>query len=211
MSKLPKCPWLDLSMDFCRPLPTGEYLIVIIDEYSRYPVVEITRSTSAQTVIPIMDKVFSIFSYPKQIKTDNGPPFNEQKWADYCEHNGIVHRKITPLWPQSNYQAESFNKPLHKAIRSSRSTSKNWKEDLHSFLRMYRCTEHVTTGFSPHRLLFGREPKTKLPEVVVEKCELFEKVNQNDTKKKQIMKSNKDKKRHTVVSVLYVGDKVYMK
>ena len=39
MSKLPDGPWLDVSMDFCGPLPTGDYLIVIIDEFSRFPVV----------------------------------------------------------------------------------------------------------------------------------------------------------------------------
>ena len=37
MSKLPPGPWLDLSVDFCGPLPTGEYLLVITDEYSRSP------------------------------------------------------------------------------------------------------------------------------------------------------------------------------
>ena len=41
MSELPRGPWLYLSVDFCGPLPTGEYLLVIVDEYSWYPVVEI--------------------------------------------------------------------------------------------------------------------------------------------------------------------------
>ncbi|KAI0238202.1 hypothetical protein LSAT2_011169 [Lamellibrachia satsuma] len=34
-------------------------------EYSRYPVVEIIRSTSANTVIPVFDKVMSMFGIPK--------------------------------------------------------------------------------------------------------------------------------------------------
>ena len=40
MSELPRGPWLYLSVDFCGPLPTGEYLLVIVNEYSWYPVVE---------------------------------------------------------------------------------------------------------------------------------------------------------------------------
>ena len=40
MSELPRGPWLNLSVDFCGPLPTGEYLLVIVNEYSWYPVVE---------------------------------------------------------------------------------------------------------------------------------------------------------------------------
>ena len=27
-------------VDFCGPLPSGEYLVVIVDEYSRFPIVE---------------------------------------------------------------------------------------------------------------------------------------------------------------------------
>ena len=49
MSPLPRDAWLNLSMDFCGPLPTGEYLLVIVDEFSRYPVVEVVRSTGADT------------------------------------------------------------------------------------------------------------------------------------------------------------------
>ncbi|CAC5382067.1 unnamed protein product [Mytilus coruscus] len=40
MSELPDAPWTYLSMDFCGPFPSGHFLMVIMDEYSRYPVVE---------------------------------------------------------------------------------------------------------------------------------------------------------------------------
>ena len=55
-------------------IPTGKYLLVIVDEFSRYPIVEVKRSTSMETVIPVVDKVFSLFSFPEVVKTDNGPP-----------------------------------------------------------------------------------------------------------------------------------------
>ena len=41
MSDLPRGPWLNLSVDFCKPLPSGDYLMVIVDEYSRFLVVEV--------------------------------------------------------------------------------------------------------------------------------------------------------------------------
>lgn len=37
-----------------------EYLLLIIDDYSRYPMVEIVESTAAPRVIPKFDKVFSL-------------------------------------------------------------------------------------------------------------------------------------------------------
>ena len=34
-------PWQEINIDFKGPLPSGQYLLVIIDSYSRYPEVEI--------------------------------------------------------------------------------------------------------------------------------------------------------------------------
>ena len=62
-------------MDFCGPLPSGEYLLILVDEYSRFPVVAIINSTAASTVIPVVDKIFTNFSIPEITETDNGSPF----------------------------------------------------------------------------------------------------------------------------------------
>ena len=124
---------------------TGVYLLVIIDEFSRFPVVEVVRSTSAETVIPVVDNVFSLLGYPEIVKFDNCPPFNEHIWKAFMQENGIRHRKITPLWPQANAQAEAFNTPLMKAIRSARISGASWRREMRKFLRAYRCTSHVTT------------------------------------------------------------------
>ena len=96
MSDMPNQAWENLSMDFCGPLPTGQYLFVIIDEHSRYPVVEIVNSVSANTVIPVLDKVLSIFGIPKIVKTDNGSQFNSAQFASYAKFCGFIHRNITP-------------------------------------------------------------------------------------------------------------------
>ncbi|XP_069122386.1 uncharacterized protein [Argopecten irradians] len=137
-------------MDFCGPLDTGEYLFVIIDEYSRYPIVEIVKSVSANATIPVLDKVLGMFGIPTIIKSDNGSPFNS---------------RITPRWPRANAQAEAINKPLMKTVRAARVEGKNWKQELFQFLRLYRTTPHVSTGFTPYSLMFAREAKTQLPQV----------------------------------------------
>ena len=43
MSKLPHGPWDTVSVDFSGPYTSGEYLLVLIDEYSRFPEIEIVR------------------------------------------------------------------------------------------------------------------------------------------------------------------------
>ncbi len=59
MSPLPPTPWHTLHADFCGPFPTGEYLCVVIDAYSRFSEVDIVRSTSAATIIPCLDRILA--------------------------------------------------------------------------------------------------------------------------------------------------------
>ena len=73
MSQLPKSVWTELSADFAGPMPDGSYLLIVVDEYSRFPVVEVIHSTSADTVIPAFDRIFGNI---EQLKTDNGPPWS---------------------------------------------------------------------------------------------------------------------------------------
>ena len=114
MTELPPAPWQQLSIDFCGPLPSGDMLFVVIDEYSCYPEVEIVRSTSANTVIPKLDRILSTHGIPAEIKSDNGPPFQSHSFAQFAQHMGFHHRKITPSWPKANSESERFMRTIQK-------------------------------------------------------------------------------------------------
>ena len=58
VSSLPDAPWQELSVDFIGPFPTGESLIVVTDDFSRFPELEFVHSTSSNTVIPKLDAIF---------------------------------------------------------------------------------------------------------------------------------------------------------
>ena len=47
-TQLPNGPWESLAVDYYGPLPSGDYVLVVIDEYSRFPEIEFTTSTSAK-------------------------------------------------------------------------------------------------------------------------------------------------------------------
>ena len=83
---------------FLGPLPSGEYLMVVIDKYSRFPEVEIVTSTSARSTIPPkLDAIFARQGIPDFLKSDNGLPFNGKEFKNFAEYLGFHHRKITPL------------------------------------------------------------------------------------------------------------------
>ena len=64
-TQLPAAPWKTLSADFLGPLPTGELLLVVMDDFSRFPEVEIVNSTSSATIIPKLDCIFARQGIPE--------------------------------------------------------------------------------------------------------------------------------------------------
>ena len=121
------------DVDFCGPFPTGEYTLVVIDAYSRFPEVEIVRSTSAKSTIHKLERIFATHGLPNTLKSDNGPPFQSSEFKQFMKENGIKHQRITPLWPQANSEAENFMKPMEKAIRAAHIEKKNWRTELYRF------------------------------------------------------------------------------
>ena len=97
-TEMPERPWDTLYMDFCGPLPSGNYLLVVIDRYCRFPEVDVVRSTKASSVIPKLDRIFAVHRIPRVIKTDNGPPFNGEEYQRYSEALEIKLKFSTPLW-----------------------------------------------------------------------------------------------------------------
>ena len=67
----PLTPWTHLHMDFCGPFPSGEMIFVLIDSYSKFPQVEIMKSTTAQSLISRLERIFATHGLPTKITSDN--------------------------------------------------------------------------------------------------------------------------------------------
>ena len=89
MTDLPEGPWEKVSVDFCRPMASCDVALVFYCQYARYPVVEFVGSTSEKATIPIFKRVFDTYEVPKEIKSDNGPPFNSHKFEEYAKEEGF--------------------------------------------------------------------------------------------------------------------------
>ena len=99
-TELPKGPWENLAVDYYGPLPSGDYVLVVTDEYSRFADISFTTSTSAKATTPKLDRIFSSYGIPLHLKSDNGAPFNSDMFSDYCKFTEIKHHTSTPLHPQ---------------------------------------------------------------------------------------------------------------
>ena len=210
MSVLPNGPWEYVATDFHGPLSSGDYLLTVIDEYSRYPIVEIVKSTSYKAAIPKYDKIFSLFGIPLKVKSDNGAPFNGIEFKNFANYMGFQHQLITPEHPEANGLVEKFNSGLEKIIRTSRIESKNWRKELNSYLRNYRATPHSTTNKAAAELLFQSQTfNTRLPEV--HKKISDDQLRQTDKYRKERIKEYADKRNGAKEYELAVGDCILVK
>lgn len=147
MSPLPAAPWKEISVDFAK-IPNKEYLLLITDDYSRYPVVEIVKSTAATMVIPKLDKVFSEFGVPDVVKSDNGSPFNSKEFGVFSDDLGFNHCKVPPKWARANREVERFVRTVKKVIKTAKLEHKNYKQELNRITALQELLrlQHCLTG-----------------------------------------------------------------
>ena len=120
MQDLPDGSWEVIAVDFKGPIGENhKYILVCMDEFSRYPEIEIVPSTSEKCVIPKLEKIFSTHGIPVIMKSDNGPPFNGSKMKEFAKQSRYTHRRITPEWPRANGECERFMRNLNKVIQAA--------------------------------------------------------------------------------------------
>ena len=209
VTELPEYPWQKIDLDFLGPLPSGDYLLVAIDEYSRFPEVFVTRSTAFNPTKKHLDKLLSSFGIPETIKSDNGPPFKSKQFKKYSRRMGFQHHRITPLHPKANGLVENFNKMLIKILKVARIQGLPWQDEMYTFLMNYRATPHLTTGKAPAELLFGRPFRTKLG-LNGTKSDDAE-TREHDSLHKAKSKAYHDRKSYVKPQCLKKGDKVLVK
>jgi transposase InsO family protein len=59
-------------------------------------------------------------NYIDIIISDNGPPFNGDKYVRYMKALGIQAKFSTPYWPQGNATVERFMQRLGKALKTAK-------------------------------------------------------------------------------------------
>ena len=213
MSEMPEHVWENLAIDFYGPFLDNKYLMVVIDEYSRYPIVKPVKSTAAENIIPELHEIFSTFGIPKQMKSDNGPPFNGEQYDIFLKHFGVKRRKITPLHPRANAEVERFMKNITKVLKNASANQSPWKRELNYFLSAYRATKHSTTGVSPNELLFKFNSTARIGQCIswssVDKSDKLARIN--DQKGKSRMKVEFDKRTRAKGANFKVGDTVLYK
>ncbi len=205
---LPDGPWLSLGIDFL--CVQNEMLLVCVDHYSRFPVVQFFHNTNCSAVLGKLASIFKLLGTPLEVTSDNGPPFSSAEFSDSLAKMGIKHRRITPLYPQANGITERLNRGLNKAICAAVAEGKNWKTAVDDWLSAYRLTPHSVTKEPPADIMFGRKVNGPIPRPMPSEplSVTHEDLQWCNTTAKMRMKSYADKVCGASKHHFKVGDKV---
>ncbi|KAJ9556920.1 hypothetical protein OSB04_011534 [Centaurea solstitialis] len=115
-----------LHMDLCGPmrvesLARKKYMLVLVDENSRYTWLEFLRAKSdvADLIIAFIKRIQVLLGRQvKKLRSDNGTEFRNVKLQSFLEEVGISHNFSAVRTPQQNGVVERKNRTLVEAARS---------------------------------------------------------------------------------------------
>ncbi|XP_062700412.1 uncharacterized protein K02A2.6-like [Aedes albopictus] len=207
----PKGVWETIALDFNGPYQKlgGILILVIIDLRSRYAIARPVKSTKFEHTKAVLDEVFEREGFPKAMKSDNGPPFNGQDYAEFCSERGIQTIFSTPFYPQQNGLVEGFMKLVNRAMCTALSTGASYKEELQAAVQSYNAADHSITRLPPEEILTGRKIKRGLPLLNFGKAEYDEKLlDSRDREAKLSSKKREDARRGAKPDQVKPGDTV---
>nr|GEV85833.1 putative reverse transcriptase domain, ribonuclease H-like domain, aspartic peptidase domain protein [Tanacetum cinerariifolium] len=115
-----------LHMDLCGPMRIASingkrYVLVIVDDYSRYTWVHFLRSKdeAPEVIIKFLKRITLLLQSPVIIiRTDNDTEFKTQVLKKYFDSVGISHQMSSVRTPQQNRVVERRNRTLVEAART---------------------------------------------------------------------------------------------
>ena len=137
-----------------------EYILVIVDRFTRYLQTYATQNKSAKTAANKLYNDFTLhFGFPHKIHHDQLGEFENKLFDRLQQLCNISHSRKTPYQPQGNGQVERFNCTLLSMLCTlPESYKSHWHEHLNKVVHAYNCSRNDATGYSPFYLLFGRHP-----------------------------------------------------
>ena len=138
-----------------------------MDYATKWPEAFALRNVTTETVVHCLVEMTARIGVPEGLVSDNGSKFMSKVMKQYCETTGIKQLNISTYHPQTDGMVEQFNSTLKRLLRKLTQDPKaEWDKCLPYILWAYHGTIHNTTGFSPYELLFGREMKMPLDQMV---------------------------------------------
>ncbi|GKC32702.1 retrovirus-related pol polyprotein from transposon TNT 1-94 [Tanacetum coccineum] len=172
-----------LHMDLYGPMRVQtingkKYILVIVDDYSRFTWVKFLRSKdeTPEFIIKFLKQIqVGLNKTVRYIRTDNGTEFVNQFLTKYYESVGIFHQKSVLKTPQQNGIVERRNRTLMEAARTmlifSKASMFLWVEVVATACyTKNQSLIHTRHNKTPYKLAHDKKPDLKFLRVFSALC-----------------------------------------
>jgi hypothetical protein len=136
----------------------NNYILVIIDAFSRYLILYPIKSVTAESALDPLLNWISIFGCPSELVTDNGTQFMNELISQVSEVAMIDKSSIHPYSSEENGIVERANKEAVRHITSMTNEYKEkaeWERYAPFTQRICNTMVHTSIGVSPSQIIFG--------------------------------------------------------
>ncbi|RDX78335.1 gag-pol, partial [Mucuna pruriens] len=143
------------GIDFMGSFPVSNgysYILLAVDYVSIWVEAIATKTNDTKVVVDFLkSNIFCRFGVPKVLKSDQGSHFCNKAMSS------LLHKITTAYHPQTNGQAEVFNREIKKTLQKMTNPSrKDWSRLLEDALWAHRTAYQTPLGMSPYQIVFGK-------------------------------------------------------
>ena len=144
--------------------------LIIVDHYSKFEVAAPLKAfTALEAAKAMWEKWVLICGLPEIVHSDRGSQFESLLFKEVLRHMDCVKTHTSGYHPQGNGLAERMNKTItHMLLKSCGEDQTTWTDQIPKVLYAYNTMKNATTGFTPFRLMHGREASSPLAMIFAE-------------------------------------------
>ena len=137
-------------------------MLVIIDEYSRFPFVYACKNLKASTIIEKLTNLFCMFGLPSYVRTDHGTNFMSYKFKSWLHTLGVPTSRTTRYNPRAmdKLNVITVRKSIVLALRVKKLSLTHWEYVLPNVLHSLRSLLCAATNCTPHERMFCHNRKS---------------------------------------------------
>lgn len=154
---------LDHVGPFVRSGRRNQWILVLIDNLTKFVKLYPVRDTSTKSVLRCLQSFITEFGLPDRVISDRGSCFTSHEFESFCQEKGVYHTLNSAHHPRANGQVERVNRTLIPTIITTVEdpNHKDWDLKIKEVESYLNAAYNASTGTSPFKMLHGYQPRVE--------------------------------------------------